>query len=42
MNPSIAAAIVVALTAGMTKAEIIAAAAKRAIEAYRAKQGGAK
>ena len=42
MNPSIAAAIVVSLTAGMTKAEIIAAATQRAIEAYRAKQGGAK
>ena len=37
MNPSIAAAICISLTAGKTKAEIIAAAAKRAIEAYRAK-----
>ena len=43
MSPAqIAAAIVVSLTAGMTKAEIIAAAAKRAIESYKAKQGGSK
>lgn len=42
MNPSIAAAICVSLQAGRTQAEILAAAAKRAIAAYRAKQGGAK
>ena len=42
MNPSIAAAIVVSLTAGMTRAEILAAAVRRAVESYKAKQGGAK
>jgi hypothetical protein len=35
MNPATAAAISVSLSAGKTAAQIIAAAAKRALEAYK-------
>ena len=42
MTPAQIAAICISLTAGKTKAEILAAAVRRAVEAYRAKQGGAK
>ena len=36
------AAICISLTAGKTKAEILAAAVRRAIESYKAKLGGVK
>ncbi len=41
MSPAINAAIVVSLAQGRTRAEILAAAARNAIEAYKAKKGGA-
>ena len=42
MNPAQTAAVCVSLALGRTQAEILAAAVRNALEAYKAKMGGAK